>query len=154
MNIKYLNFHDLLIKLNQKEKENIKNQYLNLLSNLSDTRIITDNIFFFQLDKIFQNGLIIIAYIEENNKIKLIGSGTLFLQPKLSHGGKNIGQIEDIVVDNNYRNLGIGKNIILKLLEETKTKNCYKIILSCSENLKNYYYKLGFNESGILMKKI
>ena len=24
--------------------------------------------------------------------------------------------------------------------------NCYKIILSYSENLKNYYNKLGFNE--------
>ena len=148
MNIKYSDFQELLIK-----NKNLKTQYLKLLSNLSITTNLSDNIFFFQLDKIFQNGLILVAYIEENNKIKLIGSGTLFLQPKLSHGGKNIAQIEDIVIDNNYRNLGIGKNIILQLLERSENMNCYKIILSCSENLKNYYYKLGFNECGILMKK-
>ena len=148
MNIKYSNFQELLIK-----NKNLKIQYLKLLSNLSITTKLSDNIFLFQLDKIYQNGLIIIAYIEENNKIKLIGSGTIFLQPKLSHGGKNIGQIEDIVIDNNYRNLGIGKNIILKLLEKSENMNCYKIILSCSKNLKNYYNKLGFNECGILMKK-
>lgn len=149
MNTKYLNFHDLLIKLNQKEKENIKNQYLNLLSNLSDTPPLPDNIFYNNLNKILYNGLIIVAYIEQNkikNDIKIIGTGTLFLQPKLSHNGRNIGQLEDIIVDNQYRGLGIGKNIIQKLIEETKTKNCYKIILSCSEDLKEYYFKLGFNE--------
>ena len=49
--------------------------------------------------------------------------------------------------------LGVNQPIILQLLERSENMNCYKIILSCSENLKNYYYKLGFNECGILMKK-
>ena len=101
MEIEYKNLSELI----KNNKIDFKNQYLNILSKLSYTPIISNEIFFNNLNKIFQNGNIIVAL----HKKQIIGTGTLFLQPKLSHGGKNIGQIEDIVIDDNYRSLRIGK---------------------------------------------
>ena len=143
MEIEYKNLSELI----KNNKIDFKNQYLNILSKLSYTPIISNEIFFNNLNKIFQNGNIIVAL----HKKQIIGTGTLFLQPKLSHGGKNIGQIEDIVIDDNYRSLGIGKKIIKKLIEESKKFNCYKIILSCNEDLEKYYEKIDLKK-GLLMK--
>lgn len=142
MEIEYKDFSEL------KNIFKIKLQYLNLLSNLSETPNISNETFFNNLNKILQNGKIIIAL----HKNKIIGTGTLFIQSKLSHSGKNIGQIEDVVVDNNYRSLGIGKNIIKNLIIESKNFNCYKIILSCNDELQKYYEKLGFKKTALLMQ--
>jgi glucosamine-phosphate N-acetyltransferase len=85
------------------------------------------------------SGLILVAYIENENKF--VGSGTILIEPKLSHTGKNAGHLEDIVIDPSYRNKGIGKNIINYLIRYAETHNCYKTILNCDEDKIKYYEK-------------
>ena len=60
------------------------------------------------------------------------------------HNFKNVGHIEDIVVNRNSRGKGYGKIIIKYLINESKNLNCYKIILNCSNECKLFYKKLGF----------
>ena len=55
-----------------------------------------------------------------------------------------------MVVSNEYR----GKGLASKLLEhciELSQQKCYKMILNCNYNLKNFYNKIGFEEKNIQM---
>ena len=79
----------------------------------------------------------IIIVIEDNNKI--IGSGTLLIENKVIHNMGSVGHIEDIIIHNNYRKLGLGKKIIDELVNISIKANCYKIILDCSEKNSNFY---------------
>lgn len=87
--------------------------------------------------------------IEYENAI--IASGTIFIEQKIIHGLKCVGHIEDIIIDKKYRGSGIGRIIINHLVEIGKNNNCYKIILNCSHETKNFYKKIGFNDKNIEM---
>lgn len=152
MNIKYDSLKNLINKF-QNFLPNIKSKYLLLLSELSETKDISDEVFFNNLNSIYNNGYLYIAYIGEpnNNNFYIIASGTIFFEPKIIRGGKNVGHIEDIVVLSSYRGLGISK-IILNFLKEYGFKNnCYKLILDCKENICPVYEKSGFNIVGSQM---
>ena len=92
--------------------EDIKYQYLNLLSFLTETPIITTEEFINQIIKISEIGDIIICYSKEHDKVTILGSGTIIYEPKIIHGYKNVGHIEDIVVHEKYRGQGIAQKIL------------------------------------------
>ena len=57
-------------------------------------------------------------------------------------------RIKRLVVDEEYRGKGIGKNIIRKAIELSKNENCYKVILQSGmkrERAHTFYEKLGFD---------
>jgi GNAT superfamily N-acetyltransferase len=111
----------------------------------------TDDDFINKVNEISKIGTIIICYIP-NIDIKIVGSGTIIYEPKIIHGGKSVGHIEDIIVDEKYRNIGIAKNI-LNMLLQLATNTCYKVILDCKEELVDFYSKNGFNKNGNQMSK-
>jgi glucosamine-phosphate N-acetyltransferase len=127
-------------------RENIKSQYLALLSFLTDAPNVTTEDFVNQLIDISLIGDILVCYAidREKSKITIIGSGTIIYEPKIIHGCKKVGHIEDIVVHQYYRCFGIAKNILQKLVELGKNHNCYKIILDCKSELIPFYEKNGF----------
>jgi GNAT superfamily N-acetyltransferase len=84
---------------------------------------------------------IILVYMEDD---KIIGTGSIQFEYKLSHGGYPVGHIEDVVVLPEYRKKGIGQLILSALREEAIWKNAYKIVLSCSDINISFYYKNGF----------
>ena len=97
-------------------------------------------------------GEIIICYFLDNkDKINIIGSGTIIYEPKLIHGGKYVGHIEDIIVNEKYRSLGIAKSILTELKKNANRKDCYKVILDCSEENRGFYEKNDFLYKGIQM---
>lgn len=128
--------------------------YFNLLSQLT----IAPKIDYYDYQKFIRN-------IEENNKfnnehnnkhlifviednMRIIATGTLLIEKKLIRNGKCVGHIEDIIVDKEYRQKGIGL-IMLKYLKNISLENnCYKVILDCEEKLENFYKKCGFNKNG------
>ncbi|EEQ82297.1 hypothetical protein NCER_101009 [Vairimorpha ceranae BRL01] len=77
---------------------------------------------------------------------KILGSGTIFLEYKFIRGCAIKGHIEDIVVLEEKRGLGIGKKIVEHLIEYGKNNNCYKIALVCDPKNTNFYIKCGFQE--------
>ena len=132
-------------------QQNIKKQYIELLSQLTNTPIITDEEFINKVNEISKIGTIIVCYTDPKN-IQIIGSGTIIYEPKIIHGGKSVGHIEDIIVDKNHRNKGIAQNILNMLVKLAKNK-CYKVILDCKEELVEFYSKNGFNKNGYQMAK-
>lgn len=79
---------------------------------------------------------------------EVIGTATLLLQQNLSHHGMPYGHIENVVVDSRFRNLDVGKMMMNHLVKIAKLKNCYKVILNCSESNANFYEKCGFKKTG------
>lgn len=131
----------------------IKSKYINLLSMLTSAPELDDDQFHQLLQKINQNSLIWIACINDINspEFDIIASGTLLIEHKFIRGGMNVGHIEDIVVHNNYRKIGISQVILDKLKEFAKNNNCYKIILDCKETLSHVYIKNKFEVNGLQM---
>jgi glucosamine-phosphate N-acetyltransferase len=90
---------------------------------------------------------------DSDRKITILGSGTIIYEPKIIHGCKNVGHIEDIVVHEKYRGQGIAQKILEKLTEAASNKNCYKVILDCKKDLITFYEKSGFRQNNFQMSK-
>jgi len=94
------------------------------------------------LKKIKQNQNHIIHVAVDDNKI--VGSTTLLIEQKFIHNGGLVGHIEDVVVRKDYEGKGIGIKLVTSMLERAKEKNCYKTILDCKDNVKQFYERIGF----------
>jgi len=89
--------------------------------------------------------------ILKNKEDTIIGAGTIFNIEKLHNN--SIGQIEDVIITEKYRNMGLGKTIINKLIEIGKTNfKCYKIVLNCLDKNIKFYEKCDFTISGVQMR--
>jgi len=75
---------------------------------------------------------------------KIVGSTTLLIEQKFIHDGGLVGHIEDVVVRKDYEGKGIGIKLVTSLLERAKEKNCYKTILDCKDDVKQFYERIGF----------
>jgi len=94
------------------------------------------------LKKIKQNRDHIIHVAMDGEKI--VGSTTLLIEQKFIHDGGFVGHIEDVVVRKDYEGKGIGIKLVTSLLEHAKEKNCYKTILDCKDDVKQFYERIGF----------
>jgi glucosamine-phosphate N-acetyltransferase len=128
--------------------QRIKERYLQLLSFLTHTENMSNEDFYKKVCEINKLGTIVICYIKPDI---IIGTGTIMIEPKLIHGGKYVGHIEDIVVHPLYRNKKVASGIINNLITYGAKHNCYKIILDCNASLQSFYEKMGFENKNIQM---
>ncbi|MCL2764645.1 MAG: GNAT family N-acetyltransferase [Treponema sp.] len=87
-------------------------------------------------------------FAKENEKI--IGSLYICIIPNLTFNGKSIGFIENVIIDQNYRQKGIGKKLMEMAVEYAKENNCYKVVLQSGiKRLEahKFYENIGFNGS-------
>ena len=94
------------------------------------------------LEKIKQNSNQIIQVAIDDKKI--VGCITLLIEQKFIHDGGLVGHIEDVVVRKDYEGKGIGIKLVTSMLEHAKRKNCYKTILDCKDDVKQFYERIGF----------
>lgn len=73
----------------------------------------------------------------------IVGSATVIIEYKLTHGGCKMGHIENVLVNDNMRGKGYGQLIINKLIKICKDNGCYRIDLICSEDLLPFYKKIN-----------
>ena len=83
---------------------------------------------------------------------KIVGSTTLLIEQKFIHKGGFVGHIEDVVVREGFERKQIGKKIIESLLETAKNRGCYKTILDCKDDVKEFYEKIGFRHESNFMR--
>jgi glucosamine-phosphate N-acetyltransferase len=133
------------ITIRELQNEDLWNGFLTTLDSLRQASDIEKNTANAIFDKIKKNPNHVITVALIDNKV--VGSATLLLEPKFIHNGGIVGHIEDVVVDRNYQGQKIGEKIILYLLDIAKTKNCYKTILDCADEIKPFYEKLGFKHN-------
>ncbi len=124
------------------EEDDLKNGFLETLDFLRNTGDLDKNKANEILKKIKQNPDHII-YVAIDNK-KIVGSTTLLIEQKFIHDGGFVGHIEDVVVRKDYEGKGIGIKLVTSLLERAKEKNCYKTILDCKDDVKQFYERIGF----------
>ena len=107
--------------------------------------------FILYLNDMKNHNKIIVLYSKFENKI--IGAGTIFKINKLHNNP--VGQIEDVIVNDNFRGRGYGKLIIDELINiGLNDFKCYKIILNCLDKNIKFYEKCNFEEVGVEMKFI
>lgn len=132
------------------QKEDYHNNYLDLLRHLSI--INPDNISYTDfckwIDSLKSDIFVIVDTLNNN---KLVGSGTVIIEPKFIHDLSSVGHIEDIVIAPDYRDRGLGKLLINNLVENAKKLNCYKVILNCDPSNIKFYEKCGFTQKNVQM---
>ena len=124
------------------EEDDLEKGFLETLDFLRNASDLDKNKANEILKKIKQNTNHII-YVAIDNK-KIVGSTTLLIEQKFIHDGGLVGHIEDVVVRKDYEGKGIGIKLVTSLLERAKEKNCYKTILDCKDNVKQFYERIGF----------
>ena len=124
------------------EEDDLKNGFLETLDFLRNTGDLDKNKANEILKKIKQNPDHIIHVAIDNKKI--VGSTTLLIEQKFIHDGGLVGHIEDVVVRKDCEGKGIGIKLVTSLLERAKEKNCYKTILDCKDDVKQFYERIGF----------
>jgi glucosamine-phosphate N-acetyltransferase len=124
------------------EEDDLKNGFLETLDFLRNTSNLDKNKANEILKKIKRNPNHII-YVAIDNK-KIVGSTTLLIEQKFIHDGGLVGHIEDVVVRKDCEGKGIGIKLVTSLLERAKEKNCYKTILDCKDDVKQFYERIGF----------
>lgn len=78
----------------------------------------------------------------ENDQV--IGTASLILEQKFIHKGGIIGHIEDVAVHVDHQGKGVGKALVLQLVELAQDSGCYKVILSCNDHNLEFYERVGF----------
>ena len=120
-----------------------KNNIINLLDQLTNCPNIKDEHYKNILNNLSNNHSI---YVIDYNNIA-IGIGTIFIEQKIIHSGKCVAHIEDVVIDEEYRNNKLGNLLLNFLINKAKELNCYKVILNCNDKTKMFYEKNGFNKT-------
>jgi len=82
------------------------------------------------------------TYVVIRDEEKLIGFGRAITD------GIYRALLDDIVIDKNYRNKGLGGQIIDKLMD--RLKNIEEVFLNTGEHLEKFYQKFGFKKATCL----
>ena len=81
---------------------------------------------------------------------KTVGRAFLYLMHNDLHQ-RPFGFMEDVFVNEEFRGQGAGSKLVQAVIEEAKTRNCYKLIGTsryARENVHVWYEKLGFFKQG------
>ena len=117
-------------------------EYFFIYAQLTSAPVIPQEQFINILKNLPENHFIFVCTMRE----KVVGMFTVLIEQKLTNGGKCVAHVEDVVVDNQHRGLGIGKSMVNFAINYARKKNCYKIILNCREDLREFYQQQGFSK--------
>jgi GNAT superfamily N-acetyltransferase len=128
-----------------------KNDYKNYLNLMNQFRPIQQNLDFDSFsniyDQIFKSSEIYVALIDKN----IIGSITVIYEQKFINNCALYAHIEDIIVDENFRNNKIGSKLLNYVKKKALDKNCFKCTLVCNKDVANFYFKNNFEDRGLNM---
>lgn len=85
---------------------------------------------------------------EDLNTGVVVAAATLLIEPKCIHDFGKVAHIEDVVVDDLFRNCGIGMKIVQRVARVAEDVGCYKILLNCKEDRCAFYTKCEFEIKG------
>jgi len=138
------------IVIREIEENDLENGFLESLDFLRKASNIDKDVAREILKKIINDPNHIIHVALDDNKI--VGSTTLLIEQKFIHEGGLVGHIEDVVVRKDYEGKGIGIKLVTSMLERAKEKNCYKTILDCKDDVKQFYERIGFKRESNCMR--
>ena len=108
---------------------------------------ITYELFCKLYDKIFSSGEIYVARLNNN----IIGSIKVFYEQKFINNCAVYAHIEDVIVDENYRHLKIGSQLLDYVKNKAIEKDCFKCTLVCNSEVSKFYLNNKFEKRGVNM---
>ena len=92
------------------------------------------------LDNRCENVVTLIGLVDD----RLVATCTLVLEDKIRYTERSC-HIEDVAVMRDCRGKGYGKEILKYAIGYANSEGCYKIMLTCKDDLVKYYGDVGFN---------
>lgn len=83
---------------------------------------------------------------------KIIATSAIMYEYKIRYTRPK-AYIEDVAVHPKHRGKGLGKKMVEHCLSCAKKRNCYKVVLSCDDNVVGFYENLGFKKEINFMVK-
>ena len=83
---------------------------------------------------------------------RIVGTFSLLRMENLAHLGAPSAVVEDVVVDESCRSMGIGRAMMECAMGIAREKGCYKLVLSSNArrtDAHRFYESLGFQRHGI-----
>lgn len=83
---------------------------------------------------------------------QIVGSYALLVMHNLAHLGTPSAIAEDVVVDQNRRSQGIGRQMMAHAMAQARAAGCYKLALSSNQKRERahaFYESLGFERHGV-----
>lgn len=80
-----------------------------------------------------------------------VGVLALLIMDHLGHLGAPVAVVEDLVVHQDYRRRGIGRELLLFAMAQARAKGCYKMALTSNMNRLGahaFYERLGWRRHG------
>ena len=84
----------------------------------------------------------------ENQEVIIVGSITIWIEPKFIHSMGKVAHIEDLITHESYRGQHVATQLLDHCVEYAKQKACYKIVLNCDKQMKRFYERKGFSCKG------
>ena len=130
------------MQIRQMVAPDLKRGFIKALCALSDV-----NLTFEQAVPVFQRRLNsgLHTYVAETDG-EIVGTASVFIEPKFIHSGGLVGHIEDVAVAPDRNGEGIGGALVKHLIQHCRDLGCYKILLQCTPELLRYYEREGFQQ--------
>lgn len=103
----------------------------------------------FDANKISPQYLIVVW--EDINNWNIVVAWTILIEKKFIHDWHSVWHIEDIVVSKDYSGRWLWNHLINLLVRLGKNQWCYKAILDCTEDVRPFYQKCGFETKNLWM---
>ncbi|XXQ37573.1 Glucosamine 6-phosphate N-acetyltransferase [Plasmodiophora brassicae] len=138
------------LRLRDLEPGDFNKGYIALLQQLTDVGDVDFAAFSAQFSAM-DRGSYKTVVIEDTSISKVIASATVFVERKFIHSCGKVGHIEDVVTSSDYRGKRLGHRVVDSCVKWAFAAGCYKVILDCKPELKQFYEKVGFEHRQIQM---
>ena len=122
------------------------NNFMNLIKQLNNNILMNERKFIDYLLNIKGNSDKFIFVIEDeiDDITYLVGTCCIMIEQKIIHNYGLVAHIEDLVIDKKFKGNEYGSKLLKNCVNIAKQLKCYKIILNCKEEVKEFYVKNGF----------
>lgn len=123
--------------------EDYHNGFIDCLEALTIVGNITEDMFQRTFKERQRIGIKTIVAVEKDTK-RVLGTASMFYEPKFIRECSVKAYIEDVCVAPYAQKMGIGKSLVKYLQKKALGDNCYKILLTCSDDNIDFYKKMFF----------
>ena len=92
-----------------------------------------------------------IVFVGEEDR-EIVATANLIIDQKVIRNGGRAARIEEVVVKEEKRGCGYGREMVEYLVEEAKRRRCYKITLVCNDANVGFYEKCGMKKQDNTMR--